>query len=243
MRIKAIITGVATAHLLASSASAAIELISNGNFETGTFAGWTTADQGSGNFSIDAPSTTTPISGHTTAGSAANGNFYAVSDQTGGGVHSLRQTFVVPASSSVVLTFDMFVNDYDSGPIINPAGLTILAGANQHARVDILGIAAGPFDTGAAVLGNFYLGVDAGTDPHAFTHYSFDITSLVGAGGTFQLRFAEVDNQGFFNQGVDNVSIMAATVPEPSTYVAGALLLLPFGAQVIRRLSTSKQVS
>jgi hypothetical protein len=32
-------------------------------------------------------------------------------------------------------------------------------------------------------------------------------------------------------------------VPEPSTYIAGALLLLPFGAQAVRRLRTRKQVS
>ena len=40
-----------------------------------------------------------------------------------------------------------------------------------------------------------YLGVDAGVDPHAFTNYSFNITSIVGAGGTFKLRFAEVDKR------------------------------------------------
>jgi len=39
--------------------------------------------------------------------------------------------------------------------------------------------------------------------------------------------------------GIDDVTF--AAVPEPSTYVAGALLLLPFGAQVIRRLRSSKQ--
>lgn len=34
-----------------------------------------------------------------------------------------------------------------------------------------------------------------------------------------------------------------SAVPEPSTYIAGALLLLPFGAHTIRRLRTPKQVS
>ncbi len=58
--------------------------------------------------------------------------------------------------------------------------------------------ASGAFDTGATVLGNFYLGADAGANPHAFTSYLFDITALVGGGGSFVLRFAESDNQGFF---------------------------------------------
>lgn len=31
-------------------------------------------------------------------------------------------------------------------------------------------------------------------------------------------------------------------VPEPSTYIAGALLLLPFGAQAVRRLRMRKRV-
>jgi hypothetical protein len=45
--------------------------------------------------------------------------------------------------------------------------------------------------------------------------------------------------------GIDDVTygaVAGAVVPEPSTYIAGALLLLPFGSQVIRRLRTSKQV-
>jgi hypothetical protein len=41
----------------------------------------------------------------------------------------------------------------------------------------------------------------------------------------------------------DTVTVDSVAVPEPSTYVAGALLLLPIGAQVVRRLRTGKQVS
>jgi hypothetical protein len=106
---------------------------------------------------------------------------------------------------------------------VNPAGLTHLAGPNQHGRVDILSAGAGAFDTGGTVLGNFYIGVDPGVDPHAFTSYSFDVTSIVGGGGSYILRFAEVDNQLFLNMGVDNVSIEA--VPEPAS-----LLLLGMAA-------------
>jgi hypothetical protein len=83
---------------------------------------------------------------------------------------------------------------------INPAGLDwTVSMANQFARVDILSAGASPFDTGSGVLANFYLGADSGDNPHAYTNYNFDITSLVGAGGTFQLRFAEVDNVDSFN--------------------------------------------
>lgn len=212
----------------AAQPAAAVELLINGDFETGAFPAWTVDNRAgsSGTWFIDTPGSTTPTSGHTTsaAGGGPHGSFYAVTDQGGPGTHVLRQSFTVaPGSTSVKLSFDMFVNDYDAGPIIGAQGLDHNGAANQHARVDILSAGATAFDTGAGVLGNFYQGVDAGTDPHAFTHYVFDITALVGGGGTFQVRFGEVDNQLFLNQGVDNVSI-DATVPEPAS-----LALLGFG--------------
>jgi hypothetical protein len=68
----------------------------------------------------------------------------------------------------------------------------------------------------------------------------FDITSQVGAGGTFQIRFAEVDNQFFFNLGVDNVSIVSqAAIPEPaSMLLLGTGLFGLFGIARSRRKSS-----
>ena len=202
------------------------QLLTNGTFETGTLTGWTVANQtgsfaGSNFFAISG--TTTPQSASSTVG-PASGSFYAVSDQQGSGTHVLLQTFVVPAASSVELSFSMFANSY-GGSFVNPIGLDFTDGANQHARVDILRAGASAFDTGAGVLQNFYLGTDSGANPHAYKNYSFDITSLAGAGGTFQIRFAEVDNQLFFNLGVDNVSINSAStaVPEPFSFVFATL--------------------
>lgn len=205
-----------------------VELITNGGFETGNFLGWGVINQlGSlGTFFID-NDVITPISAHPTVG-PASGTLYAVSDQTGRGAHALFQVFTINTPiTSAILSFDMFVNDWDSGPVINPAGLTYLAGPNQHGRVDILSAGAPLFDTGAGVLDNFYLGVD-GSGPHPYISYSFDITSLVAGGGAFVLRFAEVDTLANLNMGVDNVSVQiepsAAPVPEPS-----AMLLLGSG--------------
>jgi hypothetical protein len=218
-RILALAVPVMVALCVTQPAFAALQLLNNGDFETGTFADWTVTNQagGSGSFFIDTPGTTTPLSGLSTsaAGGGAHGSWYAVSDQTGPGTHALTQSFTVaPGSGAEILSFDMFVNNSDGGPFCAP-GLTYTGGTVECGRVDILTGAATAFDTGAGVLGNFYLGSDAGGNPHPFTHYTFDITSLVGAGGTFQVRFAEADNQGFFNLGVDNVSITA--VPEPAT--------------------------
>jgi hypothetical protein len=145
-----------------------------------------------------------------------------VTDQNEPAANALTQSFTVPAgAASVILSFDMFVNDWSgAGPIVNPAGLDYnTANPNQHARVDILTAAAGAFDTGAGVLQNLYLGVGSTSLPDPYTHYDFDITGLVGAGGTFQIRFAQVDNLDYLNEGVDNVSVSlnSTAVPEPTT--------------------------
>lgn len=128
----------------------------------------------------------------------------------------------------------MFVNDQNGqGAIVDSAGLDPTALPNQHARVDLLTAAAGPWDTGGGVIQNYYLNVDAGPTPNSYTHYSFDITGQVTPGGIYQVRFAMVDTEHFMQQGVDNVSI--AVVPEPQTYLMLLGGLAAVGVAVRRR--------
>jgi hypothetical protein len=205
--------------LVAAMEARAGELIVNGGFETGNFAGWTEVDQagGSGSWFVS-NSNIAPLSGDSTVG-PASGVFYALTDQTGPGSHVLLQSFTVAAGSTVNLSFDMF-SDNQSGVKFAVGGandLDYTITPNQHARVDILTAGASPFDTAGGVVANLYNDSTL-FGPNPYVHYSFDITAAVGGGGTFQLRFAEVDNQFFFQQGVDNVSITASggTVPEPA---------------------------
>lgn len=203
--------------------NAQANLITNGDFSAG-LTGWTVTDQagGSGSWYASTVGAVTPLSGFATSAVGGGVGGYAVSDQTGPGAHALTQSFSVAPGSNVSLSFNLFVNDQSgAGPIADPAGLDYTSGgtgaANQHARVDILtagagGLSTAPADIVATILAPF-------TDPFAsipnpFTAYNFDITPFVGGGGTFQIRFAEVDNQGFFHAGVDNVAI---SVPEPGT--------------------------
>jgi hypothetical protein len=208
------------------------ELITNGGFETGDFAGWSTGEQPSSNGAISVASgTSSPVSGFPTAG-PATGNFYSVTDQNGPGSYYLLQSFTLPSAfQDLNLSFDMFVNDWSGvGPLCSD--LNYSGQPNQCARVDILTSTATPFSTFPAdILASLYVGVDPqASNPNPYTSYSFDYSSalagLVG-GNTYQLRFAQVDNQSFFNQGVDNVSLVVTT---DTQQVPGPLPLLGVGA-------------
>jgi len=250
MRRQITICSVSVLLLFAASAKVSAgptELMTNGGFETGDFTGWTVTNQGVGDWF-----TTGSHEPHgfefPTVGPAA-GSYYAVSDQGGPGSSTLIQFFTVPGpASSVTLSFDMFVNNWADAPYIRGGTYDLSydpSVANQHARVDILAASAGVFDTGSGVLANHYVGgpvvpVDlvggfiVTPHPYPYTHYSFDITPLVGAGGTFKLRFATVANQWFLNQGVDNVSILVEPIAQPVP-APGALLLGLLGASCVGR--------
>ena len=92
--------------------------------------------------------------------------------------------------------------------------LNVDSAPNQHVQVDLLTAGADPF--GATVISNLYNGEienPVGNDPPSWMSFFFDITRLAAPGGTYQLRFSEVDNQFVLNMGVDNVVVNAA-VPE-----------------------------
>lgn len=64
----------------------------------------------------------------------------------------------------------------------------------------------------------------------------------MAGGGWFDLRFAEVDNRGPINLGVDNVSVVFAVaavteVPEPGTLalLLAGVVVLPVGRRRRRR--------
>jgi hypothetical protein len=156
-----------------------------------------------------------------------------MTDQSGPGSYALLQSFTVDPASIVTLSFDLFVNNLASG-FFTPDSLDFNTIPNQQARVDILTAGAGAFDLGSSVVDNVLTPTE---NSPGYVHYSFDLTNALGDGGTFQIRFAEVDNQFYFNLGVDNVSIQASpsVVPEPRSWGMLAVILLGLGG--MRRLA------
>jgi hypothetical protein len=226
---RVVLAVAAVAAAMAGGSAQAVELITNGGFETGDFTGWTPTTQldSSGNLFIQSNSVaSTPLSGLPDQTNPSGGDFFAVSDQTGPGSYSLTQSFGVGGGppKDVKVSFQLFANNWSGVNYAN--GRDFKFSPNQNVEVDILTDGADPFTNspGDIVAVLYGPGSDnlAG-NPNPWSTYNFDLGIL--APGTYQIRFAETDNQSFFNMGVDNVSVTAA--PEPATW---AMMLVGFGA-------------
>ena len=122
----------------------------------------------------------------------------------------MEQSFTVPAGVfEVNVSFDMFVNTFFDS--VADSGLTLLT-PNLHARVDLLAEGSAPLTTSESltdVLEIFYKSTDA-TVNDGYVHYSFDVTVIPTV--TYDLRFAHAATTGLLHQGVDNVSVVSASV-------------------------------
>lgn len=177
----------------------------NGDFETGTLAGWSVAEEGEGEW-IAYSGTSNPV------GSEApplinppQGTFAASTIQGGPGTHILYQDVVVGSGSEEVLQLYAY---YDSeGTLVTPeSGALSGVSPNQQYRIDVMDPLA-PIDSvdPADILATV-LATKAG-DPQALAPKVFtaDLTNFKGQ--TVRLRMAEADTQGYFVAGVDSVSI------------------------------------
>lgn len=159
-----------------------------------------------------------------------------MTDQGGPGSHVLYQDFVVPTDVTIAtISFQHFISN-QAGVFSNPNSLDYNVIPNQQARVDIIDptIDADPFTMNvAAILANLF---QASADG-AYTVLTADVTALfaANAGATLRLRFAEVDNQLFFNNGIDAVSIVGQAVPEPATLALLSVAALGVGRRMRRR--------
>jgi len=184
----------------------ATELVSNGSFETGDLGGWEVVDAGAGMFGVvDTPN----VPGITpTLAGPSDGDWYVVSTQGDPTTTGLFHFFTVPmGEDDIRLTFDMFVFDNSGVGPINAGVLDHTGATNQHARVDILSDAAGPFDTGGTVVRSLYLDVDGDTAVLPYKSYSFNLSGDLTPGESYVLRFALSVTEAPIYMGIDDVSI------------------------------------
>src|SRR4051812_20805755 len=152
-------------------------LITNGGFELGNLNGWSVNNSGSGGV-FASNTTVSPFSSHPDAG-PASGNWFAITDQGGPGVHTFSQDFTVSGGVTTV-SFGMFVNDWDGGPFCGP-GLNTGAGTVECGRVDVLTAGSGAFDTGSGVVTNLYLGADPNHNTaNPYINYTFNLNLAAG---------------------------------------------------------------
>ncbi len=141
----------------------------------------------------------------------------------------------------MTLSFAMYTYDYYGNGAVGGTDLNYLDNPNQHVQVNILTAGAGAFATGSSsVVENLYNGEQStqygngGTNPPAWQTYTFNLTGVALAGTTYQLRFAEVNNQFPLSMGVNAVSINVV-VPEPSSLLMVALGGVAIALQLRRR--------
>jgi uncharacterized repeat protein (TIGR01451 family) len=166
----------------------ASELVLNGGFETGTFTNWfKTNSTTAGDWVINNGTYVPPGSDGTSQPFA--GNYSALSEQTGPGTHVLYQDVTIPSgASSATLTWVDRIHNHGSQ----------FTTTSQYFHAEIRG------------TNNTVLQVAFTTKPGdpLITNWvarSFDLSSYIGQ--KIRVAFVESDSLGFFNVGLDNISV------------------------------------
>jgi hypothetical protein len=198
--------GDATGSETASSVTVeTIGIPKNGDFETGAFQHWNVANQpgGEGDWFVYS-GTTSPLSGFNIA-APPQGDFAATTDQTGPGTHVLYRNIKLEPGMRHELSFYLYYRNR-AGEFFPRNTLDFTVEPNQQYRVDLLRRKADPLTDNPDDILTRLFRTRAG-DPNrlAPTLMTFNLTRF--AGQTIRLRFAEVDNQLFFQASVDRVRV------------------------------------
>jgi len=181
--------------------------VPNGGFETGDFTHWNVANNQAGDEEGDwfvYEGTTSPLSGFTIA-APPQGNFAATTDQGGPGTHVLYRNIKLESGMEHELSFYLYYRNR-AGEFFPRNTLDFRVEPNQQYLVDILRPRANPLALNSDDTLTRLFRTRAG-DPNRLdpTLLTFNLTRF--AGRTVRLRFAEVDNQDFFQASVDRVSV------------------------------------
>jgi len=227
--IAAILASIASIALLAPGGAGAATIV-NGNFETGTLSGWNVTN------SPPPPATTgnwfayfgtaspfSPIGGSPVPPPPA-GQFAAISDQGGPGLHILYQD--VALEPSYTHTLSMLVYYESQAALITPSPNTLSfeSTANQQYRIDVMRPTANIESVNPADILATVFATKTG-DPQNLGPTLLTANLTPFAGQTIRLRLAEVDNQLFLRGGADSIAIQSVAPPPSNTIVVGKAVL------------------
>ncbi len=204
----------------------------NGGVGNNVFTGWTVVDlAGSSGSWFVQTGDASPLNGFQVE-PPTDAAFAAMTDQFGPGSHILYQDVLIPSKGSAFLSFDLFLNNL-AGQFATPNTLSPDEFPNQQFRVDILNPNAPVADVGAGVLLLVYR-----TEPGALAssgYRTITVSLQQFRGQVVRIRFAEVDNQSFFQVGVDRVTVgkrsKALKVPKEKIRDRATAALIPFAPE------------
>ena len=160
------------------------ELITNGDFETGTFNGWTKTTAGACQLNVNDGTFVHPLTGQVTPPIA--GNYDVVTSQVNPGTCTLSQTITLPAGiTSATLSWKDRVRNYASD----------FSDPNQEMRVLL----------DADVIWSTNPG-DTLQQPGPNSR-SYDVTAILQGKSTAVIQFIESDDQGPFSANWDEISL------------------------------------
>lgn len=227
-------TGLLGAIAIATVATPVNAALVNGGLNEDGLNGWTVVSSGLGSWNETSGGTiffVYPIP------APSEGTGYAVTNQRNFSSNVLFQDIALEANAQHLLSFDWFAQDW-SNSFADAGTLSKYVFPNQHFRVDLVSTDFtdwfGP-DSSIGLLANILPPTADNAPIDRWNSLSFDLTPW--AGQSVRLAFRQVDNQGVFNAGVDNVQIQSRPtekVPEPTsalTLVAVGLLAARYGHQ------------
>jgi len=214
--------------LLLFAQPAAAATVVNGDFETGTLAGWAQVPApgaGGGWFAysgIDAPVSTEWKDSEAvprTIQPPPQGGFAVISDQLVSGVGILYQDVALEPGMTHTLSLITYYNSLAPITVPTPDSLSPEGFGNQQYRIDVMRPSA-PIDSvdPADILSTVFRTYEGGLSFSPPLTRAVDLTPF--AGQVVRLRVVEVDNLDYLNAGVDAISIQSAPIP-PNSFSFG----------------------
>lgn len=235
-RARGITAVVAIVGALALTVPAGAAEVGNGSFETGDFTDWTVQQNaGSAGDWFVYSGATSPTNGFDVEAPPCE-TYAAITDQSSPSSQVLYQDLELEADQTHTLAMQLYYADrsdeevmeqeeYPAGEVaadefVNPVPDSLDQDGgfeNQQYRVEIIDPGADPFTVDPEDIWLEIFRTEPG-DPATMSWTTFgDIDLSAWAGETVRLRFAEVDNLGYFNAGVDCVEVTSTPIPTTTT--------------------------